>query len=155
MASEPFLSHAAEDGAAEQRANAADLVATSLVRVGARVGGHTPRMRVAVVGLILALGITGCVQQSPEQPFSGTATLSWTPPKTDIAGKTLTNLAGYKIHYGTSVKAMYTVVVLENSSQTTYIVKNLHPGTWYFAVSAYTTTGAEGALSDIGSKTIK
>ena len=108
-------------------------------------------MRFAVVSLSLALSVTACAKQ----PLSSSATLSWNPVKKDSSGKTLTNLAGYKIHYGTSVKALDTVVVLKDPNQTTYVVTGLSPGTWYFAVSAYTTGGAEGGLSNVGSKTIK
>jgi|SRR4029077_18744497 hypothetical protein len=108
-------------------------------------------MRFVIVSLTLALGVTACAKES----FSGTATLSWTPVKADTSGEALKNIAGYKIHYGTSSKAMDTVVVLKSPNQTTYVVKDLHPGTWYFAVGAYTTSGAEGALSKVASKTIK
>src|ERR1700747_3214833 len=104
-------------------------------------------MRCAVVSLTLALSVTACAKQ----PLSGTATLSWNPVKTDSSGKTLTNVAGYKIYYGTSANAMHIVVVLKNPSQTTYVVKDLHPGTWYFAVSAYTTSGTEGSFSNVAS----
>ena len=106
-------------------------------------------MRFAIVGLILALGVTA------KESFSGTATLSWTPVKRDTSGKAMANIAGFKIHYGTSPKAMNTVVVLKNPNQTTYVIKDLHPGTWYFAVGAYTTNGTEGTLSKVTSKTIK
>ena len=50
---------------------------------------------------------------------------------------------------------MYTVVTLKDPTQTTYVVKDLYPGPWYFAVNAYTTSGTEGALSNVASKTIK
>jgi hypothetical protein len=72
----------------------------------------------------------------------------------DTTGNTLEDLAGYKIRYGTSLEDMDTVEVLENPSQTTYVVQGLSPGTWYFAASAYTTDGIESALSNVGSKTI-
>jgi hypothetical protein len=108
----------------------------------------------AVVSVTFALGLAACGKENP-QAFGGTATVSWAPVKTDMNGKNLTNLAGYKIHYGRSPGAMYTVVVLNNPNQTTYIVKNLAPGTWYFAVSAFTSSGSEGALTDVASKTIK
>jgi hypothetical protein len=72
----------------------------------------------------------------------------------DTNGEPVTNLAGYKVHYGTSAQAMATVEVLGNPNQTTYVVTGLLPGTWYFAVSAYSTGGTESALSNIGSKTI-
>ena len=50
---------------------------------------------------------------------------------------------------------MYYVVTLKDPRQATYVVKNLYPGAWYFAVSAYTTSGTESALSEVVSKTIK
>jgi hypothetical protein len=98
-------------------------------------------------------GGTTAESQARSSP-PGTATLSWTPVTTDTSGAALTNLAGYKIHYGTSAQAMYTVDVLENPSKTTYVVQGLSSGTWYFAVSAYTTSDTEGALSNVASKTI-
>jgi hypothetical protein len=107
-------------------------------------------MRFVIVGLALALDVAAA-----KEPLSGTATLSWTHVKTDTRGKALKNIAGYKIYYGRSSKAMNTVVVLKNPNQTTYVVKDLQRGTWYFTVSAYTTSGAEGVLSNVASKTIK
>lgn len=109
-------------------------------------------MRFAILSLTLVLSVIACAKNSSS---GGTATLTWNPVKTDSRGKALTDVAGYKIYYGTSANAMHTVVVLKNPTQTTYIVKDLHPGTWYFAISAYTTSGTEGSLSNIGSKTIK
>lgn len=122
-------------------------------------------MRLAVVSLILVLGVTACGGVSPQQSLSatetshpqsstGSAVLNWDPVTMDTSGNALEDLAGYKIHYGTSVDAMDTLEVLNDPSQTTYIVYGLSPGTWYFAASAYTTDGTESALSDVASKTI-
>jgi hypothetical protein len=90
----------------------------------------------------------------PPAPSSGTAALSWDPVTKDTNGEPLTNLAGYKIHYGASAQAMSTVEVLANPAQTTYVVTGLPPGTWYFAVGAYTTSGTESDLSNVAAKTI-
>jgi hypothetical protein len=49
---------------------------------------------------------------------------------------------------------MDTVETQTNPNETTYTVNNLRPGTWYFAVSAYTTNGTESAPSNVASKTI-
>ena len=112
-------------------------------------------MHFRVVSIAVVLSVTACVKGSPDEPFSGTATLTWTPVRTDVSGKALQDLAGYRIRYGTSAKAMYTIVTVKDPRQTNYVVKDLYPGKWYFAVSAYTTSGAESALSGVASKTIK
>lgn len=85
---------------------------------------------------------------------SGTATVSWTAPTTNTDGSALTDLAGYHVHYGTSPSALSTVVDVGSPGTTTYTVGNLSSGTWYFAVTAYTTSGLESALSTTGSKAI-
>ena len=85
---------------------------------------------------------------------SGTATVSWTAPTTNTDGSTLTNLAGYNIYYGTSTGGLTQKVIISNPSVTTYVITGLTPGTWYFAVAAYTTNGTQSNLSGIASKTI-
>jgi len=72
---------------------------------------------------------------------------------TDTAGNGLTGLAGYEVHYGTSDSMPYLIVV-PDPQQTTYTVPGLAPGTWYFSVNAYTTSGVEGLRSNTASKTI-
>lgn len=85
---------------------------------------------------------------------SGSADVSWTPPTTNTDGSTLTDLAGYDIYYGTSATTLTQEVQVTNIGVTNYVVGGLTSGTWYFAVSAYTTTGAESKLSNVASKTI-
>ena len=112
-------------------------------------------MRFLVVSLTLALSLTACVKVSPQEPSAGTATLSWEPVKLDTSGRPLKSLAGYKIHYGLSASSMWYTVRLPNPRQTTYVVKDLLPGTWYFATSAYTSDGTESAWSNVASKTVE
>ena len=91
---------------------------------------------------------------SVNQFSNGTASLSWTPVTRNSNGTVLANLAGYRVHYGTSANAMNTVVNLSNPSLTNYLVTNLSSGTWYFGITAYTSKGVEGDLSNVGQKTI-
>lgn len=90
---------------------------------------------------------------SVTQSANGSASLSWSAPTTNSDGSALTNLAGYRIHYGTT-NAMTQVVQVASPGITTYTLGNLSSGTWYFAVSAYASTGAESGLSNTASKTI-
>lgn len=81
------------------------------------------------------------------------ATLSWTPPTHNTDGTPIQDLAGYRIYYGASRAALGAVIEIPNASKSVYVVQNLTPGTWYFAVTAYTASGKESAQSNIASKT--
>lgn len=85
---------------------------------------------------------------------TGTATLSWSAPTQNTDGSALTDLAGYRVYHGTSPDALNDVVQLSTAGATTYSFSQLATGTHYFAVSAYTASGVESALSGVGSKTI-
>jgi hypothetical protein len=85
---------------------------------------------------------------------NGSATLSWTAPTENEDGSTLSNLAGYRIVYGTSASALTNTIQITNPSVTTYVVENLAPATWYFAVTAVNSTGAESNYSNVANKQI-
>jgi hypothetical protein len=85
---------------------------------------------------------------------SGSATLSWTPPTRNTNGTVLTDLAGYRIYYGTT-STTNKIVTVSNPSVSRYIVDNLSPATWYFAVKSYNAAGVESSLSNKASKTIR
>jgi hypothetical protein len=87
-------------------------------------------------------------------PANGNATLSWTPPTQNTDGSTLSNLAGFRIQYGTSPSALSQTIQVTNPGMATYVVTGLSSGTWYFSVKAYTSSGAESANSTVVNKTI-
>jgi hypothetical protein len=85
---------------------------------------------------------------------NGTATVAWIPPTTRSDGSALTNLAGYRIYYGSGPNDFDNVIDVNTVGVTNYVVENLSVGTWYFAVSARDSSGAESGLSTAASKTI-
>jgi hypothetical protein len=85
---------------------------------------------------------------------TGNATLSWTPPTRNTDGSTLTNLAGYRVLYGTSPSALTRTVQVANPGLSSSVVENLAAGQWYFSVRTYSTTGVESASSSVVSKTV-
>lgn len=92
-------------------------------------------------------------------PFSiavtaGSATLSWSAPVENTDGTILNNLAGYHIYYGTSATALTSQISVTGASVTSYVVNGLAAGTYYFAVTAYSSAGTESVQSDVGTKTI-
>jgi hypothetical protein len=74
---------------------------------------------------------------------AGVATLDWLPPTENSDGSALTNLAGYTVYYGTSPDSLTQSVKVTNPGLTAYTVTNLPSGTWYFAVTSYSSTGVE------------
>jgi hypothetical protein len=81
--------------------------------------------------------------------YSAQAELTWDPP----AGTLPTELAGYRVHYGTASRDYSNIVDVGNV--TDYVVANLDAGsTYYFAVTALGTDGSESAYSNEASKTL-
>jgi hypothetical protein len=93
----------------------------------------------------------------PPPPPSGgarAATLEWQAPDTATDGSTLTNLAGYRIYYGTDVAQMTKTINVTNPGVLTYVVEDLAPATYYFAVTAIDSMGHESERSNAGQKII-
>ncbi len=84
----------------------------------------------------------------------GSATVSWDAPTTTTSGSVLTDLAGYRIYYGNDAASLTQTVQLPGIGVQTYVIDNLGPGTWFFAVKAVTSLGVESPLSEVVSKTI-
>jgi hypothetical protein len=82
------------------------------------------------------------------------AALSWTAPTQNTDGSTLTNLAGFRIYYGTDATALDSMVQITGASTTSYVVGSLSSGTYFFAIKSYNITGTESDLSGVVSLTI-
>jgi len=81
-------------------------------------------------------------------------TLSWVPPTRNVDGTQLSNLAGYRIHYG-QVSGQYDYSVCVGSpSITSARIENLAPARWYFAVTAVTSSGTQSDYSAQLSKAV-
>jgi len=91
---------------------------------------------------------------SVTQSSNGSATLSWIPPTTNTNGTPLTNLAGYRIYYGTSSSSLNQSVQIANPGIANYAIDNLSPATWYFTVVSYNKANIESPVSEVVSKTI-
>jgi hypothetical protein len=116
--------------------------------------GPYPNIRITVSDGSLTASLAAFQIVVSSTTTNGSATLSWTPPTRNSDGSTLTNLAGYRILYGNSPGALTRTVQVANPGVSRYVVENLAAGTWYFAVRAYTTSGAESSTSNTASKTV-
>ncbi len=79
--------------------------------------------------------------------------LTWDAPTTNTDGTALTDLAGYKLYYGTSPGVYTTTVTL--GTATSHVINDLSPGTYYFAVTAVNSEGAESECSNEAWKTVR
>lgn len=88
-------------------------------------------------------------------PSTGAVTISWTPPTENTNGTALTDLAGYHLYYGTSQSNLNQVVNITNPGLATYVLSGLSAATYYFAMTAVTSTGLESARSNVVSYVVQ
>ena len=123
------------------------------------------RRTLVLLGVWIAIALlSGCDDPGPPSATanapsslgtdSRAAPLSWEAPTANTNGPALTDLSGYRIYYGSSPQDLSQSVQVGNVGLETYVIDNLEPGTWYFAVMAVASNGGESALSDIVAKTI-
>jgi len=88
------------------------------------------------------------------QSGSASITVAWQPPTTNVDGSTLTNLAGHRIYYGTNSATLDRQVQVSSAGQTSQVISNLAPGTYYVAVAAVNSSGIEGPRSAVVGRTV-
>lgn len=72
--------------------------------------------------------------------------VSWTPPTKRVDDSVLTDLAGFKIFYGTTPGSRTNSVDVGNVSS--YEIKGLTSNTYYFSVVAYDSEGTQSDYSE-------
>jgi hypothetical protein len=87
------------------------------------------------------------------QMASGSVQLTWTPPTQNTDDTALANISGYRIYYGTDPNNLDQLIIVDKNT-TAYLMQNLSPAQWYFAVSAITTDAYESDASNVVSKVI-
>ena len=90
----------------------------------------------------------------PSPPTTKSVTLSWVAPTLNTDGTILNDLAGYYVNYGTSATALTHSITVTGARSTTTTIGNLSSGTYYFSVTAYSSTGTASAPSPTVSTTI-
>jgi len=117
---------------------------------------------VAVYGDI-RIAVTDGTDSAELGPFSitvvavslGSVTLNWTAPTENEDGTPLTDLAGYRIYWGTTPGSYPDSVTLDNPGLTTHVVENLAPGTYEFVATSFNTAGVESSYSNPATKTVQ
>jgi hypothetical protein len=91
----------------------------------------------------------------PSSAAKGKARLSWKRPTHNADGTPLTNLAGYRISYGTAPDALTRTVEVADPNATSYTISDLPPGPYYFTLRSYRSDGNESMSSDVATIMVK
>lgn len=73
--------------------------------------------------------------------------ISWTPPTANEDGTPLTDLAGYRIYYGTAPGDYGEVIELSSPGVTSYVIDGLAPGTYYLAMTSFNSAALESRFT--------
>lgn len=113
--------------------------------------------RPTVVFVMLFL-VSIMLTQAPEVFAGGTGIYTWNPPTTNVDGSKLTDLAGYRVYWGTASRTYPQSINVDACSscpepvgaeQEIGCIGGLTPGaTYYVAATAYDTSGNESAYSN-------
>lgn len=77
------------------------------------------------------------------QAATASARVTWTAPTTNTDGSTLADLAGFRIYYGASAGALNSSADAAGAATRAFTIGSLLPGTYYFSITAYNSTGTE------------
>lgn len=128
----------------------------------------------SVAGLCLALsacgggGSSSLAEDTATDPLGGgtavasqqvgTASLSWRPPAERVDGESLplTEIAGYRIYYGTrSGQYKYRVPPIDDAYTTSVTIEDLPVGTYYFVMTTVDVNGLESGYSGEAVKVVQ
>jgi hypothetical protein len=90
------------------------------------------------------------VESAAASTTIASATLVWMPPTENNNGTVLTDLAGYRIYYGTT-PALGKILAVNNAGLTRYVMTGLTNTTWYFAMTAVDKAGHESDRTQVES----
>jgi hypothetical protein len=77
----------------------------------------------------------------------GVVTVNWQPPAENVDGSALDDLAGYRIHYGSSSRSYHGQVSVADAGATEHALE-LESGSYYIAMTALNSRGEESGYSN-------
>jgi hypothetical protein len=110
----------------------------------------------------IGISVTDGKASASLAPFSVTVnhgatsgvTLTWSAPTSNVDGSALTNLAGYRVSYGTASRSYSVTMPVSGAGSTTIEIEGLTPGTYYFAIQSVNAVGVASDYSGEVSATI-
>jgi hypothetical protein len=134
-----WLTFDSASGRISGRPAAADVASYTGIRITVSDGKAEASLRIAKLNVV----------QASASGSAGSATLEWEAPMVNADGSPLTDLVGYNIRFGKSPGVLDHLVEVRNPGITTYVVDDLAPATWYFAISSVNSEGMESQTTGI------
>lgn len=85
----------------------------------------------------------------------GSATVSWNIPTTNADSSPITDLAGFRVHYGKATQDYTAVLKINDPDAVSALIEDLEPGTWFFAVTAFDYNDNQSEFSAEVSKVVQ
>lgn len=126
---------------------------------------HSTKVLIVFSSLFLLTISAGCggggASVDSQTGAGATMAFTWDAPTTHLDGSGLSDLAGYKIYCGTAsgsnnytelaqipLGALTCNTVSASTTECTYDIQGINPGTYYCAMTSYTTAGFESDFSN-------
>ncbi len=97
-----------------------------------------------LLSLILAMGMSACFDL-PEETFD--VQIHWQPVTEFEDGTGINAIDHYQIHYGTALSQLDKIIISRTPDITSYIIKDLQAGEYYFSMVALADNGEKSAMS--------
>jgi hypothetical protein len=137
----PWIAFDGSTGALSGTPLAKDEGATGHIVITARNGSYSTSMTPFTIR----------VNPATASSAVASAVLSWAAPTENADGSPITDLAGYRIFYGTSPTELTKSVNVAGARSTTYVIQGLDSGTYYFSIVAYNSIGLGSHYSSLAS----
>ena len=85
---------------------------------------------------------------------TASATLAWTPPTQNEDGSPLTELAGYRIYWGSVPGSYPNSLTINDPGATRHVLEGLASGNYSFVATAFDTSGNESRFSNAATLTV-
>ena len=120
---------------------------------GAAEVGNYPDIRIGVSDGLYMVNL-GSFSIDVLGTATGSIVVNWLPPTERDDGSPLTDLAGYKLYWGTALGHYPNLASIPNPGVATYVIDQLAPGTYYLVATAYDSHGIESGYSDVVTQTV-
>jgi hypothetical protein len=106
------------------------------------------RIRIGLIAVVIS-SLTACIEIVEEEEGEGAldVQIHWLPVTEFSDGSAITSIDHYQIHYGQETDQLDQVAISRTPNITSYIIKDLEAGEYYFAMVAVAENGEQSEIS--------